>query len=55
VRGLLPKKLLAYAITDGGVIGGMVGTPNNYLPYVGDGSGNGRTLPTGATDPRGQV
>jgi hypothetical protein len=55
VRALLPVGLLAYTITDSGMIGGSIGGPNEYRPYVGDGEGNGRTLPTGANDPRGQV
>jgi|GEM_PF-2698071 len=51
VRALLPTGMLAYTITDSGMVGGSF----DDKPYVGDGNGNGHALPTGASDPRGQV
>lgn len=55
VRALLPANLLANTISDTGEIGGSIGPFDEGRPYVGDGKGNGHTLPTGGPDTQGDV
>ncbi|HKE65470.1 MAG TPA: hypothetical protein VKB59_12600 [Micromonosporaceae bacterium] len=51
VKELLPKGIYVDTITDNGTIAGRY----HDKPWIGDGKGDGRTLPTDATDPRGEV
>jgi hypothetical protein len=51
VRPLKPAGFEVDTITDTGTVAGAF----QNKPYVGDGNGSGHTLPTGATDPRGEV
>ena len=55
VRQLLPKNLIANTISDTGLIGGSIGPFDRGRPYVGDGNGTGHTLPTGTSDPQGDL
>ena len=55
VRQLLPKNLIANTISDTGLIGGSIGPLDRGRPYVGDGNGTGHTLPTGTSDPQGDL
>jgi hypothetical protein len=55
VRALLPANFLANTISDTGSIGGAIGPFDKGKPYVGDGNGNGHTLPTGLADTQGNV
>ncbi len=55
VRALLPANFLANTISDTGLIAGAIGPFDKGKPYVGDGKGNGHTLPTGLADTQGNV